>query len=104
MRTTEKVTENMTLHTLKIFALNRLKSFCYDTKYNLQLTEARRQGEILAANFFEKINLCVTFYIARASIYQISEMVVWLWYSVVYNLSLYLCRYSSGATILYLIN
>ena len=76
----------------------------HKSRYNLQLTEARRQGEILAADFFEKINLCVTFYIARASIYQNSEMMVWLWYSVVYNLSLYLCRYSSGATILYPIN
>ena len=66
----------------------------------MRLTEARRQGEILAANFFEKINLCVTFYIARASIYQNSETVVWLWYSAAYNLSSYLCRYSSGATIL----
>ena len=72
--------------------------------FQVNITVKRRQGEILAANFFEKINLCVTFYIARASIYQNSEMMVWLWYSVVYNLSLYLCRYSSGATILYLIN
>lgn len=72
--------------------------------FQVNITVKRRQGEILAANFFEKINLCVTFYIARASIYQNSEMMVWLWYSVVYNLSSYLCRYSSGATILYLIN
>ena len=72
--------------------------------FRVNKTVKRRQGEISAANFFEKINLCVTFYIACASIYQNSEMMVWLWYSVVYNLSLYLCRYSSGATILYPIN
>ena len=32
MRTIEKVTENMTLHTLKIFALNRLNEICYDKR------------------------------------------------------------------------
>lgn len=32
MRTIEKVTENMTLHTLKIFALKTINRFCYDTR------------------------------------------------------------------------
>ena len=45
--------------------------------FQVNKTVKRRQGEISAANFFEKINLCVTFYIACASIYQNSKTVVW---------------------------
>lgn len=74
----------------------------HDIIYNQPKYGGRERS--LPIIFFEKINLCVTFYIACASIYQNSKMMVWLWYSVVYNLSLYLCRYSSGATILYPIN
>lgn len=74
----------------------------HDIIYNQPKYGGRERS--LPIIFFEKINLCVTFYIACASIYQNSKMMVWLWYSVVYNLSLYLCQYSSGATILYPIN
>ena len=45
--------------------------------FQVNKTVKRRQGEISAADFFEKIDLCVTFYIACASIYQNNKTVVW---------------------------